>query len=407
MNPHFTPYRDGTFGPLSPHIHRYLDEIREQGFASLSRYEQVHVLAMFGCWLERKGHCVGAINEAVIIDFQNHHLKSGYGSNAGAATLRRLLVMLRKIGVIMAAEEAHASPSEQLAKAYNRYLLEKRNLSCHSVASLLRFVLRFLSEKFNGRQPDLSAINACDVTEFVRRHARRHGPHNARDLVKAMRSFLRYLYSEGLVEADLSLAVPKVARWSFSTLPKHLAAAQVRQVLLACDRSTPLGRRNYAILLLLARLGLRAGEVMGLNLEDIDWDNARITVRGKGGRWSQLPLPADTARALASHLRHGRPHCACRRVFLRDRAPIGGFQNSTSISKIVQCALKNAGVESVRKGAHLLRHSLATEMLRKGASLEEIGELLRHRSPDTTAIYAKVDIGSLRELALAWPGGAR
>ena len=174
-----------------------------------------------------------------------------------------------------------------------------------------------------------------------------------------------------------------------------------------CDRSTARGRRNHAILLLLARLGLRGGEVVRLNLEDIDWDNTRITVCGKNGSWAQLPLPADVARAIAHYLRQDRPHCACRRVFIRDYAPLGGFEGSQSISKIVQCALAKAGVESSRKGAHLLRHSLATDMLRKGASLDEIGELLRHKSPDSTAIYAKVDLGSLQALALPWPGGVR
>jgi integrase len=168
-----------------------------------------------------------------------------------------------------------------------------------------------------------------------------------------------------------------------------------------------LGRRDYAILLLLARLGLRAGEVVKLRLEDVDWENARITVCGKGGKWAQLPLPADVAKAIARYLRHDRPRCACRRLFIRDYAPIEGFSRAGSIASIVKRALGKAGVVSARKGAHLLRHSLATEMLRKGASLDEIGEVLRHRSPDTTAIYAKVDLTSLRALALPWPGGAR
>jgi len=178
-------------------------------------------------------------------------------------------------------------------------------------------------------------------------------------------------------------------------------------VLRHCDRSTALGRRDYAILLLLARLGLRAGEIVKLRLEDMDCENARITVCGKGGNLAQLPLPADVAKAIVRYLRHDRPRCACRRLFIRDYAPVGGFGRSTSIAKIVRCALARAGVVSARKGAHLLRHSLATEMLRKGASLDEIGEVLRHRSSDTTAIYAKVDLTSLRALALPWPGGAR
>jgi len=221
-----------------------------------------------------------------------------------------------------------------------------------------------------------------------------------------MRSFLRYLHHKGLNDGNLAVAVPKVARWSLAALPKHLSAVNVQRVLDSCDRRTPWGRRNYAILLLLARLGLRAGEVIGLNLEDLDWENTCLTVRGKG-KSGQLPLPADVARAIARYLRHDRPRCACRRVFIRHVAPHTGLSKATAVSKIVLCALRNAGVESARKGAHLLRHSLATDMLRRGASLDEIGEILRHKSPDTTAIYAKVDVGALRSLAIAWPGGAQ
>ena len=174
-----------------------------------------------------------------------------------------------------------------------------------------------------------------------------------------------------------------------------------------CDRQTAIGRRDYAILLLLARLGLRAGEVVALNLEDIDWDNGHITVRAKGGRWAQLPLPAEVGEGIAVYLRQDRPRGSCRRVFLRHRAPFVGLANSIAISSLVMRALKSAGVDSERKGAHLFRHGLATEMLRQGASLDEIGDLLRHQSPNTTAIYAKVDLVALRPLALPWPGGAR
>ena len=396
----------GPFGPLSPYINPYLTQIREQGYAVASIYEQVCALKMFDRWLERTGHEVRDLNEAVICDFLSR-LKSGYPRNAAPSTLRRLLAMLRQMGVTPAAKATRPSPPEQLTCDYERFLFEERNLASQSVVQLRRFAKRFLSEKFGDGRLRLSKLNAPDVTAFVQRHAHRHGPSEARKLVAATRSFLRYLHYKGLVDQDLSLAVPKVARWSLSTLPKHLSATQVRQVLHHCKRNTPLGRRNYAILLLLARLGLRAGEVVRLNLEDIDWENARITVCGKGGKWAQLPLPADVARAIARYLQRDRTRCACRRMFIRDYAPIGGFSRAGAIAKIVQGALDTAGVVSARKGAHLLRHSLATDMLRKGASLDEIGEVLRHKSPDSTAIYAKVDLKALRALALPWPGGVR
>jgi site-specific recombinase XerD len=393
-------------GPLFPYINQYLTEIKEQGYARVSFYEQVCALKMFDRWLQRTGREVRDLNEAVARDFLRCEIKHRYPKNAAPSTLRRLLAMLRRVGAAPIAEAEQLNPSQELLCGYERFLLEERNLVSETVAHLRRFASRFLSEKFGAGRLNLSELHAPDVTGFVQRHAHQHGPSYARRLVAAMRSFLRYLHYRELVDTDLSLAVPKVARWSLSTLPKHLAAAQVRQVLRHCDRSTVRGRRNYAILLLLARLGLRAGEVVGLNLEDIDWENTRITVCGKG-KWAQLPLPADVGRAIANYLRRDRPHCSCRRVFIRDYAPIGGFRRSASIAKIVQCALAKAGVVSARKGAHLLRHSLATDMLRKGASLDEIGEVLRHKSPDTTAIYAKVDLNSLQALALPWLGGDR
>lgn len=397
----------GSSGPLFPYINQYLAELKEQGYAAGSFYEQIHILKACDRWLKGTNREVHELDDAIAGEFLRRTIKGGYGKNAGASTLRRLLAMLRRIGVTPEAKPACPSPSGQLARAFERFLLDERNLSPQTVAHRRLTASRFLLEKFGCGSLNLSKLRASDVTTFVQRHARDHGPFHASHLTTGMRLFLRYLHYKGLTNTDLSLAVPTVARWSLSTLPKHLAVAQVRQVLSHCDRSTARGRRNYAILLLLARLGLRAGEVVSLNLEDIDWDNTRITVCGKTGRWAQLPLPADVARAIANYLRRDRPRCDCRRVFIRERAPVGGFQRSVAIAKIVQCALAKAGVVSVRKGAHLLRHSLATDMLRKGASLDEIGEVLRHKSPDTTAIYAKVDLNSLQALALPWLGGAR
>lgn len=396
----------GSFGPLSLYINPYLAQVREQGYAVGSLYEQVHVLKLCDRWMKRTGRDVRDLDEAVVRDCLRLVSRRGYGRNAGASTLRRLLGLLREIGATPPVRTACLSKVEQLSGAYEHFLLNARNLVPNSITHLRVFARRFLTEKFGDGPLKFSLLRAPDVTAFIQRHAYDHGPSYARHLVQAIRSFLRYLHYKGLVDADLSLAVPKVARWRLSTLPKHLPAAQVGQVLRHCDRNTVLGRRDYAIMLLLARLGLRAGEVVKLRLEDIDWETTRITVCGKG-RWAQLPLPADVAKAIASYLRHARPRCSSRRLFIRDYAPIEGFSRAGAIACIVKRALKRAGVASVRKGAHLLRHSLATDMLRKGASLDEIGEVLRHKSSDTTAIYAKVDINSLRALALPWPGGVR
>ena len=206
---------------------------------------------------------------------------------------------------------------------------------------------------------------------------------------------------------DLASCVLPVASWSFSAIPKSLPPGTVQRVLAGHDRSTPVGRRNYAILLLLARLGLRAGEVVGLNLEDLDWDNGLIRIRRKGSRWTRLPLPSDVGAAIAAYLQSDRPPSSSRRVFLRHNAPIRGFAHTICVSSIVRRTLIAAGVDSGRTGAHLFRHTLAVDLLRNGASLDQIGDVLGHRSPNTTALYAKVDIAALREVALPWPGGAR
>ena len=401
------PRLGGSFGPLSLYIKPYLAQVSEQGYAVSSLYEQLHVLKMCDRWMKRTEREVRDLDEAAMRDCLRRVGRRGYGKNAGASTLRRLLGMLRRMGAAPPPKTELPGQMEQLIGRYERFLLDERNLMPDSIAHVRLFARRFLTERFGAGALELSTLRASDVTGFIQRHAHDHGPLQARHLVRETRSFLRYLYYKGLVDADLSLAVPKVARWRLSTLPKHLPAADVRQVLRHCDRKTALGRRDYAILLLLSRLGLRAGEVVKFRLEDIDWENARITICGKGGQWSQLPLPSDVAKAIAHYLRDDRPRCASRRLFIRDYAPIDGFQNANAIASVVKRALKRAGVISARKGAHLLRHSLATDMLRKGASLDEIGEVLRHRSSDTTAIYAKVDLKSLRALALPWPGGVR
>jgi site-specific recombinase XerD len=222
-----------------------------------------------------------------------------------------------------------------------------------------------------------------------------------------LRSFLQYARYRGEVKLDLAAAVPIVPNWSMSSVPRAIGAGQVRQLLASIDRSTAVGRRDYAILLLLARLGLRAGEVAFLELDEIDWKAGQLSVRGKSGQRSDLPLPVEVGKAITAYLQHGRPCCSSRRVFLRVKAPVGGFQGACGVGSIVRHRLLRAGIEAPTHGAHQFRHGLATEMLRQGASLGEIGELLGHHNPQTTKIYTKVDLEALRTLALPWPGGVR
>ena len=226
-------------------------------------------------------------------------------------------------------------------------------------------------------------------------------------MITGLRSFLRYARYRGHIKTDLASVVPPVANWALAGLPKYLPSGAAQRVLAACDQSTVIGKRDHAILLLLARLGLRAGEIVAMRLEDIDWANAELAVRSKKGEgWARLPLPVDVGQAMARYLKV-RPRSPYRNVFVRDYAPHTPFVASRPVSVLVRKAIERAGVRSAHTGAHVFRHTLATEMLRHGASLDEIGRVLRHRHPDTSAIYAKVDIEALRQLALPWPGGVR
>jgi site-specific recombinase XerD len=394
-------------GPLAEYLDAYTTLIKERGYAAVSARNQIQLIAKFNQWLRRKHADLYDLDEIIIERFLQRRQNAGSTRRGDAAALYRLLHMLRQKGATQPEKKPALCPQQRLTKNYGRYLLEERGLSQATVINYVPFIDQFLSERFRHIPFHLSQLRASDLTGFVQRHAHKFSVVRAQLLVTALRSFLRYLRHQGKVKTDLAACVPTVARWSFATLPKFLPAGAIQRVLDHVDQQTAVGRRNFAILLLLARLGLRACEIVALNLEDIDWENARITIRSKGGRWAQLPLPPDVGRAVAQYLRHDRPGCHCRRVFIRDRAPRVGFANSIAISTLVMRALQRARVASARKGAHLFRHSLATNMIRQGASLEEIGELLRHQSPNTTAIYAKVDLPALRPLALPWPGGAR
>jgi site-specific recombinase XerD len=393
-------------GPLAPYAEAFAQRLREQGYAPWTLQDKLHVVARLSGWLAEHELGVGALNEQRVCGFLHEfHTRERRRSHGDPTTLRELLRQLSDAGVLpQPTRVAEDGPHAEMLRAFRRYLIQERGLAMTTVDAYVAVARRFLAACAGTARVDPAAVQAHDVIAFVRAEAHRLSPKAAQLMVTALRGFLRFLYQHGRIAVDLTASVPTVADWRRSGVPKYLPAEQVETLLAACDQHTIGGRRDYAVLLLLARLGLRAGEVVHLRLEDIDWTEGLLTVCGKGGRWRRLPLPVDVGEAIAGYLRSGRPPCSTRRVFVRLRAPHTGFATSVAIDGIVSRALTRAGLQPPLRGAHLLRHSLATTMLRRGASLAEIGQLLGHQLPQTTEIYAKVDAGALSELAQPWPG---
>ncbi|MDQ6835668.1 MAG: site-specific integrase [Actinomycetota bacterium] len=287
--------------------------------------------------------------------------------------------------------------NDLLVGVYRRHLVVDRGLAPSTVAHYIEVAQAILAE---WKDRELAGVSASDVSALVVGECRQRTVPSAKALVTAVRSWLRFLNAEGLTAHDLAGAVPAVAGWRGGWIPRGLGEAEVAAVLGSVDPTTAVGLRDRAVLVVLARLALRAGEVAGLVLDDVAWRQGEIVIRGKGARRDRLPLPVDVGEALVAYVRGGRPRVACRALFLRAHAPLVGL-SSDGVGGIVACAGKRAGV---RASAHRLRHSAATAMLRGGASLSEVGQVLRHADVDTTAIYAKVDYGALRTLAQSWPG---
>jgi integrase/recombinase XerD len=394
-------------GPLGPYMDSYAAEMSGQGYAQHTSELQIRLVADFSCWLAKRRIQARKVTPELFRPYLRMRARRRRPTGNDLSALHRLLDLLIRQGVVSAPVSPAATPAELLQSEFGLYLQQERALASTTQNCYLTFVSEFLTDRFGAGPVDLSCLCAADVTGFVRRRAAGIQSRRVQLMTTALRSFLGFARYRGDIDKDLAACVPAVANWKLSTIPRALPADQVELVLASIDRKTSMGRRDYAILLILARLGLRAGEIRMLTLEDLDWQEGLITVRGKAGRYSQLPLPVDVGAAIADYLQHGRPTASSRCVFLRVKAPTGGFQGQCGIGSIVRHALARAGIDAARTGAHQFRHALACQMLRQGASLSEIGELLRHRSPQTTAIYAKVDLVSLATLALPWPGGAR
>jgi site-specific recombinase XerD len=395
-------------GPLAPYLEGFAAHLLGEGYCNSELHKKCLLVNELSRWLERHNRAFVHIDEARLQQFLavRRRRLGGRVRRGDAPTGRQLLGYLRGLGCIPGpAPVIDRGALGKLTRDFELFLSSERGLSPTTITAYVRCVRRLLSHRFRGRALCLQHLRARDLDRFILHEARRVSRISVKKTLAALRCFLRYALQRGAIKTDLAMGLPKVAVWRFSDVPKSLPPDQVERLLGSCDRSTAAGQRDHAILLLLARLGLRAAEVGALSLEDLDWDHGEIVVHAKRQRIQRLPLPKDAGAALARYLRFARPHCQSRTVFIRQQAPWHGISPS-GIGQIVRRALKRAGLKPERTGAHLLRHSLATNMLRNGASLGEIGQLLGHDDPTTTQIYAKVDIEALRAIACPWMGRA-
>jgi site-specific recombinase XerD len=394
-------------GPFGPHIDTFAGLLWKQGYSRLAAREKIRVVAALSRWLDERQIPLADLDEERGVEFLQQRGKRLCIRHGDRKALRDVLRQLRESGVVPARVSIiEKSSLHHVESAYAQYLLRERGLQPATVKNYLIEVRRFLRAAFGAGAIRFKRLHLPEITRFILHATRTLSLRRVQLMVSALRSFLRFLYQRGEIATDLAASVPRVADWRLSGLPKILTREQVESLLRSCDRSTAAGLRDYAVLVLLARLGLRAGEVVHLELDDIDWEAGKMIIRGKSARCNELPIPQDVGQALTAYLRHGRPRCASRRVFVRLRAPYQGFTTSAAVRDVVHRAFARTGIRRKHAGAHLLRHSLATEMIRSGNSLAEIGEILRHQLPSTTEIYTKVDLPALRALALPWPGGA-
>ena len=398
------PSRVRVTGPLERYAGGFRRELARQGYTPHSASNQLQLVAHASCWLASRGLGVGELTPARVSEFLAARRAEGYTLWLSPKAMAPVVAYLRGLDVVPTPRPVGpATPAEQLIEHYRAYLVRERGLAAGTVASYLHVARLFFSTRSPEGGLGLERLSAVEVTDFVLAECTARKVGSAKYVVCGLRSLLRFLFVEGHIERQLEVAVPKVAGWRLAGLPKAFGRHEVVRLLASCDRRTTFGRRDCAVLTLLVRLGLRAGEVAALELDDIDWRAGEVVIRGKGRRQERLPLPVDVGDALVGWLRRGRPRCECAKVFTRVRAPHRGL-TTAGMSAIVQAACVRAGLPEVN--AHRLRHTAATEMLRAGAGLAEVGQVLRHASLLTTSIYAKVDRTALRALAQPWPGSA-
>ena len=389
-------------GPLSAIAEDFRVGLLEAGYTPLTAVNKLRSVGYLSKWLEASELEPSDLNEERIQEYLRGRRAEGHDWEISRRALRPILELMASRGMLPPPPKRPPLEGvEALFARFHRYLVEERGLVASTATAYVRRARRFLDSR--AADDDVQQLSAADVPDAIRTESAGMAVATTKGFVSVVRSFLRFCHLEGLTDADLSTAALSMTGRRHSPLPRGVPRSDVRAMLRSCDRRTAVGRRDHAVLVTLLRLGLRAKELASLTLEDIDWRAAEIVVHGKGRRDERLPLPADVGAAIVGYLRRARPQTSSRKVFLSTIAPFHSL-SSGAVSAIVRRACRRAGVTPI--GAHRLRHTLACEMVSAGVPLQQIGQVLRHRSLDNTAVYARAGVAQLRTLARPWPGTA-
>jgi integrase/recombinase XerD len=393
---------------LQPYCEQFMQQLADQGYTTATVRTYDGAAALFCQEVTRRGLRKGELVGRRLSKTHAAALKAMHPNkyNQKRYCLERFIDALVEAGVAERPKPPKKAPTavERLRAEYEAYLREQRGLTEATIYHCVRFLDRFMTYRFGATLGDLNDITPADIVKFLREVMGRKTPYRDKTPPTHLRSLFRYLFWSGKTKRDLASSLPRVATGRASHLSRSLKPEEIERLIDAVWAPDPIGRRNYAMLMVLARLGLRAPEVIAIQLDDIDWRTGTILIRGKGKQHDRMPLPEDAGKAIVDYIRNGR-RGSSRTLFVSHMVPYRPFVNAQILNTVLRAALKETGLRPPQKyiGSHLLRHSLATDMLRKGASLDEIGDVLRHRSRASTAIYAKHDIEGLRSIARAWP----
>ncbi len=393
---------DPCFGPFGRHLDEFKDELSRRGYKQQTIEARIRIVRHLNGWFHREKLSANDLDEKTIREFLMCYSKDhSHVFKAYSSPLRELLIWLREQNIVPK-PAIREGKYDCILNEYARYLEHERGLSVATVKSYVLSIHCFLSKRFQRTEFLLEMLTPSDVNKFIFEQTKVYSLGRIKAMAAALRSFFIYLRFRGDIKVDLASSVPTVADRSHAELPKYLPTEEVDKLLRSCNQIRAVGIRDYALLILMARLGLRTKEILKINLDDIDWESGILTVYGKGDYQEQLPIPEDVGQAIVTYLKKVRPKCDMRRLFVTTKGPIKELTRS-SICSMVRRTCQRVGLSPPHQGPYLLRHSLATRMLREGATMREIAEILRHRSLNTTRIYAKVDLKSLREITIPWP----